>query len=99
MMRDVAMPACASVTSVGSSQYACDVAVGDDGRAHAGPKGCDARAERRQHVAADDDVVGAAAERDVDDHGIGMLQRRGHGAALAMPVACPTAAPTVHSLP
>ena len=56
----------------------CHGAVGDDGGAHAGPQRGDARAERRQHVAADHDVIGALAERDIDRDGIGMFQRRGH---------------------
>ena len=56
--------------------------VGDDGGAHARPQRGDARAERSQHVATDHDVVGAIAERDVDDGRVRMFQRRGHRAAL-----------------
>src|SRR5258706_406062 len=36
---------------------------------------------RQQHVAADDDVVGALAERDIDRDGVGMFQGRGHRVA------------------
>ena len=52
--------------SVGFQPVLCHGAVGDDGGAHAGPQRGDARAQRLQHVAADDDVIGAIAERDVD---------------------------------
>ena len=44
----------------------CDGAIGDDRRTHAGPQARDLFAERGQHAAADDDVIGAIAERDVD---------------------------------
>ena len=47
----------------------CDIAVGDDGGARAGPQRGDPVAERWQHTAADDDVIGAIAERDVDGDG------------------------------
>ena len=49
-----------------SSQCLRHGAVGDDRGAHAGPQRGDARAERGQHAAADDDVIGAVAERDID---------------------------------
>ena len=39
--------------------------VGDDGRARAGPQFGDAGAQRGQHAAADDDVIGAITEREV----------------------------------
>ena len=45
--------------------------------------GSDPFAERGQHAAADDDVIGAIAERDVDLDGIGMFQRGSHRTALA----------------
>src|SRR6266702_3489816 len=59
-----------------------DGTVGHDGRAHARTKCGDAGAQRRQHIAADDDVVGAIAERNVDGDWIGVSQWRGHGVAL-----------------
>ena len=59
-----------------------DIAVGDDGGARAGPQRGDTAAQRLQHVAADHDVIGAVAERDVDGDGIGMFQGRGHWVAL-----------------
>ena len=76
------MPACASELSVLLEPVLGDGAVGDDGGAGAGPQGGDAAAQRLQHVAADHDVIGAIAERDIDGDGIGMLQGRGHGVAL-----------------
>ena len=57
-------------------------AVGDDGGPHAGAQRGDARAERRQHAAADDDVIGAVAEGDVDRDIGGMFQWRSHGVTL-----------------
>ena len=44
-----------------------DAAVGNDRGARARPQGGDAFAERTQHAAADDDVVGAFAQPDIDD--------------------------------
>ena len=64
----------------------CDRAIRHDGGARAGPQRGDAPAKGLQHIAADDDVIGAVAERDVDDDGIGMLQRRGHVALNALEV-------------
>src|SRR5262245_47490972 len=60
----------------------CNGAVGDDSRPHAGPKRREAGAERGKDVAADDNVIGAIAERHVDNGDVGLFQRRGHGAAL-----------------
>ncbi len=79
------MPASVSEASVFSSQCfatlrSVTMAVRTPGR-----KRGDARAQRWQHVAADDDVIGALAERDIDGDRIGMFQRRGHGVALMMP--------------
>ena len=82
------MPASASEASVLLEPMLGDVAVGDDGGARAGPQRGDPRAQRRQHVAADDDVIGAIAERDIDGDGIGMFQRRGHGVAPIVSDAC-----------
>ncbi len=48
----------------GGKQMTRDVFVGDDKGLGARPQRGDARAERRQHAAADDDVVAARAERD-----------------------------------
>ena len=42
----------------------------------------DPPAQRRQHVAADHDVIGALAERDLDRDRTGMFQRRGHRRAV-----------------
>ena len=78
------MPACASELSVLLEPVLGDSAVGDDGGAGARPQGGDAAAQRLQHVAADHDVIGAIAERDIDGNGIGMLQGRGHGVALSV---------------
>ena len=67
---------------LGLAQPVCrNKLVGDDGRARAGPQRRDARAQRSQHAAADDDVIGAVAERDIDRNGIGIFQRRGHRVA------------------
>ena len=76
------MPACASEASVASSQCFATVrsvtmAVRTPGRSAA-----TRAAQRLQHVAADDDVIGAIAERDVDGDGVGMFERRGHGVTL-----------------
>ena len=78
------MPACASEVSGLLEPVLGDGAVGDDGGADARPQGGDAAAQRWQHVAADHDVIGAIAERDIDGDGIGMLQGRGHGVALSV---------------
>ena len=59
-----------------------DGAIGDDGGPHAGPQGGDARTQRGQHVAADDDVIGAVAERDVDRDIGGMFQWRSHAGSV-----------------
>ena len=56
-------------------------AVRHDGGARAGTKRGDARAERGDQAAADDDVIGALAERDIDDGRIGAQRRRHHDAA------------------
>src|SRR5260370_5436920 len=61
-----------------------DIAVGDDGGAYAGPQRGDTPAQRLQHVAADHDVIGALAERDIDRDGIGMFQWSGHFVALSV---------------
>ena len=76
-----------------------DIAVGDDGGARAGPQLSDTGAQRWQHIAADDDVVGAVAERDIDRDRVGMFQRRGHRVTPSAPgVACAAeAVPPVHS--
>ncbi len=66
----------------------CHVAVGDDGGPRAGPQRGDAPAQRPQHVAADDDVIGAIAERDIDGDRIGMFQRRGHGVTPILSWVC-----------
>ena len=55
-----------------------DSAIGDDGGPGARPQRRDAGPQRRQHITADDDVIGAVAERDVDGDIGGMLQWRGH---------------------
>jgi hypothetical protein len=60
----------------------CDVAVGDDGGARAGPQGGDTGAQRWQHIAADHDVIGTLAERDIHRDRIGMFQGGGHWLAL-----------------
>src|SRR5829696_5280861 len=60
----------------------CHGAVRDDGGAHAGAQRGDARAERGQHAAADDDVIGAITEGDVDGDIGGMFQWRSHGVTL-----------------
>ena len=86
------MPAAASEASRLLQPVPCDGAVGDDGGARARPQRGDARAQRWQHVAADDDVIGAIAERDVDGDRIGMFQRRGHGVALIAVRCCSLAA-------
>jgi hypothetical protein len=78
-MREVAMPA-AQRASVAPASVLRRL-VGDDRGARAGPQRGDARAQRLQHAAADDDVIGALAERDIDGDRIGMFQRRGHRAA------------------
>ncbi len=62
-------------------------AVGDDGGAHAGPQRRDALTQRAQHVAADHDVIGAVAERDVDGNGGGVFQGRSHGEVAFIPSA------------
>ena len=54
--------------------------VGDDRDLASRPQRCDPLAERRDQAAPDDDVVGAVAERDIDDDRIAGAQRRGHGA-------------------
>ena len=61
-----------------------------------GRKRGDARAQRLQHVAADDDVIGAVAERDVDGDRIGMFQWRGHGVTLIPSVGWSDAARPPH---
>ena len=74
----------------------CDGTVGDDGRARAGTQAGDASAQRLQHVAADDDVIGPVAERDVDGNRIGMFQWCGHGVALIPSVGWSAAARSPH---
>ena len=76
------MPASVSERSVWLQPVLGHGAVGDDGGAHAGAQRGDARAERGQHAAADDDVIGAVAERDVDRDIGGMFQWRSHGVTL-----------------
>ena len=61
------------------------ILVGDDRGPRARPQSRHARAELREHAAADDDVIGAVAERDVDHDRIVGTQRRGHD-----PVSMPT---------
>ena len=62
-----------------------DGLVGDDRRTRARPQRLDARPEQSEQPAADDDVVGARAERDLDGDrlaGAGLRGHlRGHGAA------------------
>ena len=82
MIRVLATPAAASDASAGSSQCLGNRAVGDNSGARARTERSDARPQRRQHVAADDDVIGAVAERNVDGDGIGMFQWRSHGVTL-----------------
>ena len=69
-----------------------NVFVGDDGDPRTRPQRGDAAAQRGQHAAADDDVIGALAECDVDHDGIGVFQRRGHRVA-------PTISPVVSLAP
>src|SRR5690606_33961343 len=54
--------------------------VGDDRGAGARPQGSDALVELADQAAADEDVVGALAERDGHGDRLGATQRRGHGA-------------------
>ncbi len=63
----------------------CDVAVGNDGGARAGPQRGDTGAQRLHHIAANDNVIGALAERDVDRDRVGMFQGRGHHVAPIRP--------------
>ena len=56
-----------------------DILVGDDRGPRARPQRRHARSELREHIAADHDVIGAIAERDIDDDRIVRAQRRGHG--------------------
>src|ERR1700759_2777251 len=60
-----------------------DGAVGNDRRPDTWPQRRHARSERAQHLAADDDVIGAPFEGDVDNDGIAMFQRGGHRATPA----------------
>src|SRR5688572_22535937 len=55
-----------------------NVLVGDDGNPGAGAQLRDALAERGKLAAADDDVIAAIAERNVNDDWIAASQRRGH---------------------
>src|SRR5829696_3865279 len=72
-------------------------AVGDDGGPHAGAQRGNARAERGQHAAADDDVIGAIAEGDVDRDIGGMFQWRSHGVTLIPSVVGWAEGPPTHS--
>ena len=58
-----------------------DILVGDDGGLGARPQRFDARAERGDQPAPDDDVVAAGAERDLDGRRIG-AKRCGHAPAF-----------------
>ena len=57
-----------------------DILVGDDDGLGARPQRGDAGAERSQQAAADDDVVAARSERDIDDRRI-IANGRGHAPA------------------
>src|ERR1700760_2848173 len=59
----------------------CDGAIGDDCGPDPRPQRRDTLAERGQNVAADHDVIGAIAERNVYIDEVGVFQRRGHGTA------------------
>ena len=60
-----------------------DMLVGDNRHLGAGPQRGDAAAERGQKVAADQDVVAARTERDIDDDRLTGAERRGHGCPRA----------------
>ena len=57
-----------------------DIRIGDDEDPGARPQSLDARTERRDQPAADDDVVAALAERDLHDGRVG-AKRSGHADA------------------
>src|SRR6185437_11885162 len=65
-----------------------DVLVADDDRARTGAQLPDRGAERREHAAADDDVVGALAERDRHGDRLARLERRGHDAFSSSAARC-----------
>ena len=67
MTCDTPMPAASSDVCAAGEMRAPDILVGDDRGARARPQRRHARSELREHAAADHDVIGAVAERDIDD--------------------------------
>ena len=83
-MRAARMPAAASAASAASRCARATVSSVTIAAARAGLERRDARAEHRQQPAADHDVIGARAERDLHGGRFRRAQRRGHhGAASA----------------